>query len=745
MSQPPSFTSFPRSQPSTSHQQQPSFASFPGPNSSSRPRKHKSHEQLVDESSRKKRKHQHQHQHHSAKDRSSSNKTSPAQVKRHEALALQLTVYPRRSSATSTQSIISDTAGDPDFSRYGSLQTSQVPKFRRAGAGRVLGASTGLRIIKSERASRKTLTLLPPNQAHLSRYIDRRNVSKLLDKKRKLYQLLPGQDTSKGKPYAPFIALLEEDMPPEIDSLDEPEYRHTEAPPSASGSDSGSEVDNDRPSILGRGVSYLDKLTSRNAELSAATRERPYDIHAWLDFVAHQDVFLSNTRADFDTQPEGANRSARRIHKERVERRAISETKLDILDKALKLNRSATQLVRERLKIGEDIWTVDELGKEWERSLRKTTMDEENNALWMHWFEWKARDARGFTIRDVLQPAAQEALQNLRSFDHQLHVFDKTMRALRAAGRLSQLSALIPRADDSHAGYRERANATYQALMELNFFCPEKLKLSSLDEQMKELNMHWDSEKLRFGEAGAKGWAHTADDEIPPELSHQPIIDVSNSLPPENESVDGYERWAAQETIAMASRHYSVRTEELDDEKDDDTFRAVSFEKDIQPYLFIITATSTDPKRHVQSLIFSYLSFHGLELLQPGHSTNDSQPPDDLLSPLAMNHFFPSPVPTLSFEVVGGEPMEAARRSGLKSPADGWGRHWPVLQEMLFASEDAGWPSFWSGQDWKRFDCVAMRYVWRSPTKLFLQANRLSEHLWSSSSLQLLTTASRVY
>lgn len=464
MSEPPTFGSFP----SADTQPQPSFNSFPAfqhdrpPQRDSRKDKHRSRDDQ--ESSN------HRHAHKKRKHESKSDRpkerhaaaTSPARpspshhsTKSPAVLLLegQLTVYPRRSRPTSSTPITSDTAGDPDFTRYGYLSSSDVPKFRRLGAGHVLGAAPGLRIMKAQQGSRRALTLLPSNQASLSRYTDRSQARKLLARTTKIYQLIPNKvpppDTefASSSTQAPIVRLLDEDLvdrQPQ-DPLVEPEYRDLGDAPSASGSDSddGSEEDDpNNPSVLGKGRSYLDQLTLTNANRSAQVRADPQDVQAWLDFVAHQDVFLSNTRADFGLESDqtgstaaGASRSGKRASREREERRAIAETKLDILAKALSKNKDAVDLVRERLRVGQVLWTAPELHKEWDRALRKADQGP-SNVLWKDWVDWRASDARGFTVKDSLVQAAEEALRHLNSFQHRLSVFDKVVRCLRASGEL---------------------------------------------------------------------------------------------------------------------------------------------------------------------------------------------------------------------------------------------------------------------------------------------------------------------
>lgn len=456
MSAPPSFGSFP----SVSDQPQPSFSSFPEPPSKpaefskrehKKDRSSKRSSKDAEDSSRKKRKHYESSSSRASTSRSDSYSAPRPSSSKHaqDALQYQLTVYPRRGKATSSTSIISDTQGDPDFSRYGSLSSAEVPRFFRIGSGNVLGAPLGLRIMKAHQGKRKALVLLPSNQARLDRYIDKHQARKLSAKDRKVYQLLPGQERSRDAREADaaaaleakssFIGLLDEDIPSPPDPLAEPDFRQLDGPLSASESDSDSdhEAEGHPDSVLGRAASYLDRLTFKNAELSSHVHSHPQDVQAWLDFVHHQDVFLSNTRAEFGhdlTTGAQGSRTTKRRTRDREERKAIAETKLDILDKALSKNKGDVELIRERLTTGEAIWTVQELSKEWNRALKKVEGEPEGQVLWRDWVFWRSRDARNFQGNATAYEAACEALKHLRSTNQCLEVFDKAVRCLKQAG-----------------------------------------------------------------------------------------------------------------------------------------------------------------------------------------------------------------------------------------------------------------------------------------------------------------------
>lgn len=253
--------------------------------------------------------------------------------------------------------------------------------------------------------------------------------------------------------------------------------------------------------------------------------------------------------------------------------------------------------------------------------------------------------------------------------------------------------------------------------MELHFFCPPSLQGASFDERVSELELFWEAEAPRFGFPGALGWGNTDTNNIPEapppteaqgnDLSTQ--IQLVNTSTPEDKSPFGH--WAAQETKVLKEHRFSISVLDVPDEEEaqtHDPYQYTQFNSEVQPLLFDLDHPQTDRT----ALLFSYLAFLGVGTLQPGQSTNDVLPPDDVLTPQAIARFFPVIPKRLSFEVIGGEPMEAVRQSGLQSPADGWGRHWPAMHELFLpALPGSGWPSYWQHQDWSSTETSLIQYA----------------------------------
>ena len=56
-------------------------------------------------------------------------------------------------------------------------------------------------------------------------------------------------------------------------------------------------------------------------------------------------------------------------------------------------------------------------------------------------------------------------------------------------------------------GHTEKATAIYQAMIELNFFCPEPLRMRSRENKLKALEHYWESNVARCGEQGHVSWS----------------------------------------------------------------------------------------------------------------------------------------------------------------------------------------------------------------------------------------------
>ena len=238
------------------------------------------------------------------------------------------------------------------------------------------------------------------------------------------------------------------------------------------------------------------------------------------------------------------------------------------------------------------------------------------------------------------------------------------------------------------AGYPERALAVFQAMMELNFFAPDKYKDqlsdSGLIDALDELETFWDLEACRFGEDGATGWKHamtSSSTELP--LPMPVPIKTSPAIE------DPYSRWAQHETHTAQNRLRPTRTIH-ESEEDDDPYSTIFF-SDLRPLLFQVR--NQDSR---QQLLYSFLSFLGLPLNPPDASTTTPFASDtflhsgDFLSPSRRNAMWKTQTPEnflrtlIPFETLGGEAMEPVRLAGIKDPFQPPFRKFPLSPDLLF-------------------------------------------------------------
>lgn len=149
-----------------------------------------------------------------------------------------------------------------------------------------------------------------------------------------------------------------------------------------------------------------------------------------------------------------------------------------------------------------------------------------------------------------------------------------------------------------------------QAQAELCLFLPENCKQLSFSKQLEALEAFWDSEQLRIGEKGAKGWRAS---------NHSQSKELEENLDPwlynidEYDGQDAFDMWSFIELHSDRKLIYPARAS---NDEVEDPYSIILFH-DIQPMLFPL---STDEGRKRLRMIF--ISFLGVYL--PGLSSSFS-------------------------------------------------------------------------------------------------------------------------
>jgi hypothetical protein len=231
------------------------------------------------------------------------------------------------------------------------------------------------------------------------------------------------------------------------------------------------------------------------------------------------------------------------------------------------------------------------------------------------------------------------------------------------------------------AGYDELATATFQALIELNFFRPQTsppTSSKSHDLELDEFEEFWDSECPRFGEQGAQGWRN-----LNPSA---PVADVPFSVPIISD--DWFER-EEQSRGAMPART-------TDDIEDDDPYRVILF-SDIRPFLYTF---STDV-----GLSYRFLAVCGVHVAAPGMSSNDPWMTDSWVhNSFNSDGFWPSTSHVEAIEWVDGEAVEPERIPGINGP-------FGFKRKILPISIDTLFPHQWFGLDKSDFRHVNTAFL----------------------------------
>lgn len=255
----------------------------------------------------------------------------------------------------------------------------------------------------------------------------------------------------------------------------------------------------------------------------------------------------------------------------------------------------------------------------------------------------------------------------------------------------------------SHLDYAERALAAFQALIEFNFYMPDRHRaevqaapseLRPVDNALEDLELFWDSEIARIGETSSLGWCNTPDTALPPDSitpgNHQK--EVKDRV----EDSDPFESWATGEREASRAKRRPTRTTDSLDEDEDDPYATILF-SDLRPLLFVVS--SPDAR---SQLLYSFLFYLGLPLTPPDTASTSRLASDTFLhaddfsssfAPHKRAAFWPTPSTDeflralIPFDTIGGQAMEPVRTSAISDPFQPPFRKFPMSPDSLFPSQ----------------------------------------------------------
>ncbi|KAL8278570.1 hypothetical protein RQP46_009062 [Phenoliferia psychrophenolica] len=506
----------------------------------------------------------------------------------------------------------SDRRGDEYNIRYGSLHKGDIPRYRRLGAGRIVGLNAGLRITKETAYTNRGLEVGAHTSYRTPRYTDPRSLQHATSRHTKRLTLLSSSTNPSNDPFLPSPTNTTRFVPFPVDPTPasllaqlefEPgqDYRSIAGllPPSAldpTDINEDEEEEDDAYSGLGieGGESHSAFLARRAVELDRAVRSDPTNVTLWIDFVALQDDIALSSFG-------GAGRS-----QSKKERTSTAEIKLSILDRALVANPSSELLLLAYLRAVSEVWDPKAVRGKWDEVLRKHPG---LTGLWIEYVGWRQTSWVNFDVRDVVEcfaecfkvlgAAAEKEKEG--STEREILEGNEIYLFLRCCLMLRQ------------AGFAERALAAFQSLIELNFFRPPPSTISPspphsyLNRAFDSLESFWDSGAPRIGEPGSLGWSNSLS------ASTTPPPPPSRPTPvPPTTADDPLHSWSSLErTHALPAR-----PDDPDVDDDVDPYRVVLFD-DVRDFLFVVHS----PDSRTQ-LAYAFLTFLGLPFVPPDFPTS---------------------------------------------------------------------------------------------------------------------------
>lgn len=437
----------------------------------------------------------------------------------------------------------SDRRGDADILKYGALSRYDIPAYRRAGYGYVLGLSLDQKIDRDRSSHSKTYMAYVSGRQQ-ERLMTSKNVPK--DSSRTL-RIIQSSDSPSLAEEQDFIALSNHDKKRRNDSDSGDDGRPTDLDYRGIERDASQTLDPDTQyDDHFSDLTAISELTKKNTELVRKTREHPEDIQPWLDFIKHQEAMIA---------PE---HSLGEVNEAR--QRQLADVRIPIYEEALKKVRNAPenhiQLYQGLLKEAQNSWTEAKLWNRWTEVLKVHT---ESPELWLMYldfvqshlarFKYEACRKTFLECLDALQKSKKVAVESV------LHIFIR-------------MTSMIHR-----AGYQELALAVWQAVLERSLSQPP---MTAAD--LEDFEQYWESEAPRIGEAGASGWRKATDDDISSNTA---------SLLPQNPGNPIFADFQEREYDSIEKLRYPGRAS--DEMGEDDAFHTI-FYADIEPYIKSVPA-----------------------------------------------------------------------------------------------------------------------------------------------------------
>ena len=493
---------------------------------------------------------------------------------------------------------VADKYGDPKILTYGSIDRFLVSNYFRFGGGSIMGLSQGQRIDRS--VSNESSLVVCLGQSIQSNPYAKDTLRTTLPPRLKSQELEVQPSSTKDASFdviANFVPL-KTTSPKEGkrtgSGLERPRLPledHNGHYMSVDGKGKASERLGDGdlryrrerlPSEDGHLQShFLDRsLKGPRQELSRQVDGDPWDINACLGLIS-----------SYDAAPD-------QVTIKSVERHGNASVKISIYEKAL--THVGDSMARERLFLGlmqeaSMIWDTGKLSSKWRDILKANPGF---HRLWAQYLDFQQTASLGLNYEGV----AKVFLESLEILQHAIG--QNTADCSEHSKLYDIYVYIILRMTFMmrEAGFAEHAVATWQALLEFEFFIPDRLytndSKASLQSQHTVISVFeefWDSEVPRIGEEGSKGWAYfDANDGEPP----APKRDIASQ---DESDPETFAVWIYSERLRALFSREPART--IDDVEGIDPYRVILF-SDILPVLLTLP---TPPGR--EALLNAFLIF----------------------------------------------------------------------------------------------------------------------------------------
>ncbi|KAJ3220855.1 Protein nrde2 [Clydaea vesicula] len=315
-------------------------------------------------------------------------------------------------------------------------------------------------------------------------------------------------------------------------------------------------------------------FTQKIAEFTRELDKTPRNLKLWIEYINYQDELLN------------LGSSAQKKAKAKI-KFLISEKKLSIFEKALKIFPDEDVLLDPYLTTCQEIMDDKELLMKWDEILR---INKNNLLLIVKYIKFRQSNFQSFSFSDILD-VYTESLEKISSIEcfEQEKVQRKELTLVFVISKACYFMA--------QAGYIERAIATFQAIIEFTCFPPPAFAKYSLKQKSDCFESYWESEVPRFGESGSLGWSECFLKDFEAAFVEEPKIEHLYDHKSE------YFNWGHVELLEEYYKWNPQRTESSETQDVEDPFRCVVFE-DVSKFLFLLTLKQSKLK-----LINNFIQF----------------------------------------------------------------------------------------------------------------------------------------